>query len=260
MKKRIIAVALVFVILFAAPCYAEAPKIKLGSASAKPGETVEIPITLSGNTGFNSLGIEIDYNSDIMTLTDVEVNSSVGGLYMSSAEFSAKPYNLSWTEFMKANTYNGIIATLTFKISDNASAGEYPITLDYYKGRDGNFVDGVDVNINNGAAVGFTYESGMLMVGKASLPSIQIPPDDIEISDTGFKFSVKVANPNPDDIVIAVSYDDNNTILEVNLYKAKETVDVEFKNPGAVVKIMNWNAENITPLSNSKSIQIPCAD
>lgn len=261
MKNRIIALAVVFVMLFAAPCYAEAPKIKLDNAAAKPGETVEIPITLSGNTGFNSLGIEIDYNSDVMTLTAVDANSAAGGMYMSSEKLSTKPYNLSWTEFMKSNTYNGVIATLTFKISDNASAGEYPVTVDYYKGRNGNFVDGVDVNINNGAAVGFTYESSQLTVEEILLPPTQSLSDNIEISDIVCnKFRVKVTNPNPDGKIIAASYDNNNVMLEVNMYDEKEIVDVEFENPGAVMKIMSWNVENITPLSNSKSIQIPCAD
>ena len=141
-----------------------APKIKINDVKAKPGNEVDVTIELENNTGFASMGIEVGYNSDIMTLTKVTSNSGVGGTFTPAQAYTVNPFNMGWDSAANI-TYNGNLATLTFKIADNAADGIYPITLDYYKGRNGNYVDGEDVNYDeNDNAVGFVYISGSVIV------------------------------------------------------------------------------------------------
>ena len=142
----------------------KAPKIKISEVKAKPGNEVDVTVELENNIGFASLGIEIGYDSDIMTLTKVTSNSGIGATFTPAQTYTANPFNMGWDSAANV-TYNGNLSTLTFKIADNAADGIYPITVDYYKGVNGTYVDGDDVNYNeNLEAVGFVYINGSVIV------------------------------------------------------------------------------------------------
>ncbi len=142
----------------------KAPKIKISEVKAKPGNEVDVTVELENNIGFASLGIEIGYDSDIMTLTKVTSNSGVGATFTPAQTYTANPFNMGWDSAANV-TYNGNLSTLTFKIADNAADGIYPITVDYYKGVNGTYVDGNDVNYNEDLeAVGFVYVNGSVIV------------------------------------------------------------------------------------------------
>ena len=54
---------------------------------------------------------------------------------------------------------------LTFAVDEAAAVGNYPITVSYYKGRNGNYTDGRDVNFNqNDVALGLRYVAGSVEV------------------------------------------------------------------------------------------------
>ena len=146
-----------------------APKIKISEIKAKPGNEVDVTIELKNNKGFASMGIEVGYNKDIMTLTKVTPNTGVGGTFTPAQSYTVNPFNMGWDGAANI-TYNGTLATMTFKVADNAPDGIYPITLDYYKGVNGNYVDGDDINYDeNFDAVGFVYVSGNVIV-KSYIP------------------------------------------------------------------------------------------
>ena len=119
--------------------------VKVSSGAASAGNTVDIIVDLSGNEGFANLGIQIGYDSDALTLISASNNSDVGATYTSAQNISANPFNMGWDSTSNV-TYNGNLATLTFKVNDNATDGTYPITVSYYKGISGNYTDGEDVN------------------------------------------------------------------------------------------------------------------
>ena len=106
----------------------ESPSITIGNATGKKGDTVEIPVVLANNTGFASLGIEVGYNSDIMTLTKVTQNTAVGATFTPAQTYSVNPFNMSWDSVSNVN-YNGNLVTLTFKVSENAPDDTYPVTF-----------------------------------------------------------------------------------------------------------------------------------
>ena len=131
----------------------------------KAGETVRVPVILEKNPGFADLSIEIDYDSSVVALTDVQPNKEVGSTFTSSQSYAVKPYMLNWINGEGNNTFNGVLAVLTFTIKQDAPLGSYPITVDYYHGITGDKVDGEDVNYNKDwKRVPLNYRSGKLIV------------------------------------------------------------------------------------------------
>jgi len=142
----------------------DAPKIITTGLRTLPGKEIEIPVTLENNTGFANLGIEIGYDSSVMTLVKVVPNSNVGGIFTPAQKYTANPYNMVWDSNTN-NSYNGNLAILTFAVVEDAPEGVYPITVDYYKGRNGNYIDGDNINYDeNFEAVGFVYVSGDIII------------------------------------------------------------------------------------------------
>lgn len=141
-----------------------APTITIGEVKAKPGNTVDVTVVLKNNTGFMNLGVEVGYNADVMTLTKVTADSGVGLNYVPGQSLTQNPYNFGWSG-VSDTSYNGTLATLTFTVKDDADDGVYPITLDYFKGRNGDYVDGDNVNFDEDYnAVGFVYVGGSVTV------------------------------------------------------------------------------------------------
>lgn len=141
-----------------------APTITIGEVKAKPGNTVDVTVVLKNNTGFMNLGVEVGYNADVMTLTKVTADSGVGLNYVPGQSLTQNPYNFGWSG-VSDTSYNGTLATLTFTVKDDAADGVYPITLDYFKGRNGDYVDGDNVNFDEDYnAVGFVYVGGSVTV------------------------------------------------------------------------------------------------
>ena len=131
----------------------------------KAGETVEVAVTLENNPGFSDLSLEIGYETDVMELTKVTPTSAVGCSFTTSQQLSQLPYMLNWVEGTKNNTFTGTLVTLTFQIKKSAALGSHPVTVSYYKGLQGNNVDGGDVNYNlDFIRVPITYVNGNVTV------------------------------------------------------------------------------------------------
>lgn len=166
MQKKITAfltLAILLLNLFTLSAFAgTAPCVSVGTASGQAGDTVEIPVVLSDNTGFASLGIEIRYDAAALALTNV-VASATGATFTRAQTFTANPFNMGWDSASNV-TYNGTLATLTFEILTPTS-GTYPITVEYYKGRNGNYIDGNSINYDEDfAPLHLTYAGGSVTV------------------------------------------------------------------------------------------------
>ena len=131
----------------------------------KAGEKVRVPVMLENNPGFADLSIEIDYDSAVVELTDVQPNNEVGGNFTPAQNYTVRPYVLNWVNDENNNLFNGVLAILTFTIKQDAPLGSYPITVDYYRGITGNNIDGEDVNYDKDwNRVPLNYLSGKLIV------------------------------------------------------------------------------------------------
>lgn len=142
------------------------PVISASHAKSREGKTVDVTVSIDGNEGFTSLGIELDYDDTAMTLVEISENTETGAIFTPAEVLSKKPFNMSWNSISN-NTFNGTLVTLTFEISETAASGEYPISLDFYKGTEGNYIDGEDLNFDeNFEPLGLCYENGSITVSR----------------------------------------------------------------------------------------------
>lgn len=251
MKNKILILLLCFIFNIFSVSYASATaSVTVGNADGVCGDTIEIPISLSGNTGFVSLGLEIDYDSSVLELTSVNENTSVGATFTKAQTLDAKPYNLGWSSATNV-LYNGELATLTFKILTKVS-GSYPVTVSYYKGRNGNYTDGFDVNYDENfdalnlnyvdGAVEVTVEKSVCMTVNVNGNSVTFNLPDEEI--TGL-------------IAVAI-YENEKKLTNVKMYAAEETVTASFDDIGnaSFAKVMWWvRLDVMEPISESKIIR-----
>ena len=229
----------------------EAPSVTVGNATGKKGDIIEIPVVLENNKGFSSLGIEIGYDKTVLRLTNVVANTGTGATFTKAQDFTVNPYNMGWDSATNTN-FNGTLATLTFEIIANVN-GDYPVTVDYYKGRNGIYIDGNNVNYDeNFEPLGLEYVSGNVRVQKVSSGG-----SGGSMSVSGISFSVSLDGDTSTGTVWAAIYDSNGKLNAVMQYQAADTVNVVFDVgvTGAYVKIMWWN-DNMQPMCEAQTIPL----
>lgn len=127
------------------PPVTDGATVKVSDATVSAGGTATVTIDLSGSNGFANLGLEVGYDSSVLTLTEAQNNTNIGAIYTPAQALTANPYNFGWNGTSNVD-FNGNLITLTFKVADNAEEKTYPITVCYYKGVSGSYTDGEDVN------------------------------------------------------------------------------------------------------------------
>ena len=207
------------------------PSVKVGSATGKKGDIVEIPIVLENNKGFSNLGIEISYNPEIMKLINVVPTSGVGASFTPAQYYTKIPYNMDWSSAGNTN-FNGTLAVMHFEIiSDNK--GVYPIELDYYKGRFENYIDGTNVNYDeNRNPLNLAYADGEINV---------IVENTITLNED---LSVSLSGEIGTGVIYAALYDGKNQMKQAKIYDPEKSFDISFESPekGDFVKVMWWDS------------------
>lgn len=95
--------------------------LSVGSAEANAGEEVSVDLSIAGNPGVSSMGIKLD----IGNLEFVGVDD---GLLMTSADLNGTILTITGMS-SSDKTKDGAIATITFKVPDDATPGTvYDIT------------------------------------------------------------------------------------------------------------------------------------
>lgn len=232
--------------------------VKAGMVSGGMGETVSVPITLANNTGFANLGIEVGYDSSVMTLKNVTAGQT-GATYTAAQSITANPYNMGW-DSTSNNTFNGTLATLEFEIAANAASGNYPITVSYYKGRNGDYEDGSDVNYDeNFSSLNLSYVTGYVTVSDGTAPNKSISVKDIQNSGAlTFKADLK-SNEQIMGIAIAAVYDIDGMLIAVKQYDAASEVPFTFSDVqnAAMVKVFWWDGiGSMTPQAKAKTVNL----
>ena len=127
-----------------------AMSLTASSVSGEAGDTVEVEISVSDNPGIASLKFDVEY-ADCLTLEGVTFNSAFGP-YATTPPVYSNPQRITLISPFSECTVNGVLATLTFKIADDAPAGEYDISLSYIQSEtyDSDFND-VAVDLTDGS-------------------------------------------------------------------------------------------------------------
>ena len=108
---------------------ADAPAFSVSDASGKAGDEVSVKVEISGNPGIIAFHLLVDYDSGALTLVDAKSGIFPGTSFGSKEKL---PFSFLWSDAVSGDyTDNGTLAELTFKIKDDAPAGEYTVSLQY---------------------------------------------------------------------------------------------------------------------------------
>lgn len=102
------------------------PVISVSNISADPGETVTADISIKNNPGILGMTLKVTFDEDILTLTSVTSGDAMSALTFTPPKNLVSGCKLPFDalEIDQSDIKDGIIATLTFTVSETASAGE----------------------------------------------------------------------------------------------------------------------------------------
>ncbi len=169
--------------------------IEVGTATAAPGTTVTVPVSITKNPGINTFSLGFDYDTTKLELVDVAINETLGGQFA----YSKKAVWLSG----KDTTYTGEILTLTFKVKESVADGDVPVAVTCTVGEISNY-DEEDLI--------FDLVAGKVVVKAAideDAPQIYI---DNVTARAGERISVPIRlknNPGITGMRVFVDYDDS---------------------------------------------------
>ena len=104
--------------------------LSVSSVSGMPGETVQVEITLENNPGLASLKFDVEYDEKALTLTNVALSKAF--TYITTPEPYVNPQPITMISPLADVTDEGVLATLTFVIAEDAKDNYHAeITLDY---------------------------------------------------------------------------------------------------------------------------------
>lgn len=228
--KRIICILFILTLFFnASTIFAYSTSITVGNITAQNGETVTVPVTLSGNSGIAGAVIKISYDSRL-TLTGVAKGSALSGLsFTPPAKMTSNPITLLW-DGIEADSTNGVIANLTFTVPSDGE-GLFSVNASYDVGGiyDNNLND-VDVVITNGGVTVIPEENH-----NVDIHSMYVSGSSI--------FNISLYSPDVISGKVLVGlYDDKETLIDIKIYQAEEniTVSMDKINIANHAKIVWW--------------------
>lgn len=126
----------------------------VSSVSETSGATVSVDVSIQNNPGITALKINLAYPTEVLTLKNVEYKSLFSS-YATGSNKMNSPFTISWFSDSSSNeSANGVLATLTFEISNDAEEGTYPIELSFDPDDVfDSYFDNVEFAVSNGAVV-----------------------------------------------------------------------------------------------------------
>ena len=133
------------------------PTIVVDSVTAEPGETVTVCVSLENNPGIVSMMLTVDFDEALELIGRTDTGLLPSQVHSPNLN---NPYTLCWVNDTATTNYtvNGSLVELTFKLSEDAEPGTYPITITY--DLDNYDIYNCDVELVEFAVVngGVTYE------------------------------------------------------------------------------------------------------
>ena len=113
-----------------------APILQVESKSAKSGNSIAVKVLLKNNPGIWGLDAKLNYDKSVLTLTDVTNGDVFSSGEWTQGDIDSGQYTLSYEASGFDNvSKSGTLATLLFKVNDNAKKGtETQILLSYNEG------------------------------------------------------------------------------------------------------------------------------
>ena len=130
--KKFVALLITLIMLLNIICVSASDfTLTVDTKTAYPGETVNIDLTLSGNTGIIAAIFTLEYDKNRIELIGAEDKSLLEGAVFSES-YDKYPYKMLWNSSSAENfTSDGTLVTLTFKVKGNAQKGDANIKITY---------------------------------------------------------------------------------------------------------------------------------
>ncbi|MBR5528568.1 MAG: leucine-rich repeat protein [Clostridia bacterium] len=105
------------------------PVITVSNSTARAGDIVTVDILLENNPGISEMTFEVHYDASVLEYTefssgDIFDDTSFTDISFSDGVCTVKIHKENWNA-----TESGKLAAITFKVSENAEIGSYPITF-----------------------------------------------------------------------------------------------------------------------------------
>ena len=140
---------------------ASTPTFSLGSAECSAGQTVDLPVTVSGNPGICTTKLTISYSQSQLELVSASNGTVLTEGFTPGGNVSQVPYSVVWNSGTKSSNANGTMVTFTFKVKSGIAAGtKAAVTLSYSKD------DTMNANLD---PVTFQTQSGSITVKGATV-------------------------------------------------------------------------------------------
>lgn len=111
------------------------------------GKKVILKVSIENNPGMAAFILGFDYDTEALTLTDIEIDEAIGGT-------TAVYTNAVWLSESDV-AFSGEFITLTFTVNENAANGDYTVEVTC---KEGDIVNNAEENIN------FVAQSGVITV------------------------------------------------------------------------------------------------
>jgi hypothetical protein len=128
--KRLISVLLILLlaacVLGATVLADEGTVISVATAEASQGSEVVVNVTISGNTGFATAMLTLNYDHDILELESLDAGDLVSGMTVVPYAETGK---INFTQTSGNTSGDGILCYATFKVLDDAEAGASVVSV-----------------------------------------------------------------------------------------------------------------------------------
>lgn len=101
--------------------------LKVDNTKAVPGHIMEVTISIQNNSGLVDLGLNVEYDKNVLTLISVEDSGLMGeGIAAWDESLEGNPFTILWlnADATENITAGGVLVTLRFRVQSNAASQE----------------------------------------------------------------------------------------------------------------------------------------
>ena len=112
------------------------PVISIGNITAKPGDSVTVPISIKNNPGILGMILSVYFDEESLAIESIESGEAFSSLDFTGSKILESGMRLIWDgiEINAEDIKDGTILLMNVKVKENAKAGKYPVTLKYSEG------------------------------------------------------------------------------------------------------------------------------
>ena len=212
--------------------------VTCASASAEAGDTVNIAVSIQNNPGLIAMRLYVSYDADKLQLLDAQDQGlfGSGNAYFGKVK-TAIPYTLLWEDALAEENYtgNGTLAILSFKVLDDAQAGNTEIVLSLDQGSTINVdVENVSLQLVNGTVtITGGYEPPVVQTPTIALADVEANAGDtievpIYIQNNPGLIALKFSVSYDAEVLTLLSATDAGIFGSGNAYFGKRLTDIPY--------------------------------